>query len=134
MHLTQKQRDQLWGEDLPYSQVRLTTETRILGDRVSRVFAVVEVDMNPLTYRTVKRHRDAFADDQRIQDLIDHAEYRGQAHGYISCAFTEELRGPDVLEAARDAARMSEATLIRMHEFVMDRLGTRKGYPPYCLI
>lgn len=125
MNLTPQQRDQLWGEDLPYSQVRLTTETRILGDRVSRIFAVVEVDINPLTYRMVKRYRDTFANDQRVQDLLDHAEYRGQAHGYISCAFTQELRGPDVWEAARDAARMSEEVLIRMHTFVMERLDIR---------
>ncbi|MBI4449989.1 hypothetical protein HY634_02940 [Candidatus Uhrbacteria bacterium] len=33
------------------------------------------------------------------------------------------LQGPEVLEAARDAAHMSKAVLLRMHEFVMDRLG-----------
>ena len=126
MALTRKQSDQLWGEDLPYSQIRLTTETRVLGDRVSRVFAVVEIDINPLTYRIVKQHRSEFADDPRIQDLLDHATYRGQDHGYISCAFMHELRGPEALEAARDAARMSEEVLIRMHEFVMDYLQLKR--------
>ncbi|MBU0578536.1 hypothetical protein KKE34_01495 [Patescibacteria group bacterium] len=38
LKLTQKQRDQLWGLDGPYSEAKLIIETRILDDTVSRVF------------------------------------------------------------------------------------------------
>ena len=43
MKLSQKQRDQLWGEEGPYSEARLIIEHRGLDDTVSRVFVVVEV-------------------------------------------------------------------------------------------
>ena len=40
----------MWGEDGPYSQVRLCEEARILDDCVSRVFLVVEAEINPFTF------------------------------------------------------------------------------------
>lgn len=48
MKLTKKDTDKLWGEEGPYSEARLIVETRILDDRVSRIFLVVEVSINPL--------------------------------------------------------------------------------------
>ncbi|MBI2634831.1 hypothetical protein HYW82_04155 [Candidatus Peregrinibacteria bacterium] len=69
MKLTQKQRDQLWGEHGPYSEAKLITETRILDDQVSRVFVVVEVAINPLTYEIIGKNIkqcDGFARYKRI--------------------------------------------------------------------
>jgi len=57
MKLTQKQIDQLWGEHGPYSEAKLIIETRILDDRVSRIFIVVEVAINPLTFEIISKIR-----------------------------------------------------------------------------
>ena len=57
MKLTPKQIDGLWGETGPYSQANLIIQTRILDDRISRVFLVVEADINPLTYELIKKHQ-----------------------------------------------------------------------------
>ena len=78
MKLTQKQRDKLWGEDGPYSEVHLIIETRILNDREARKFVIVELNINPLSFEILKKNRKQFKDDLLIQELIDHAEYRGQ--------------------------------------------------------
>lgn len=40
MKLTEKQREKLWGESGPYSQVNLKIENRILDDSLSRVFVM----------------------------------------------------------------------------------------------
>ncbi len=63
MHITKKQREELWGEGGPYSQANLIIEARILDDHVSRMFLVVEADINPFTYRMIKKHRVTFKDD-----------------------------------------------------------------------
>jgi len=70
--LSQKQLDKLWGEDGPYSEADLSIQTRILDDRVSRVFINVEVKINPFTFEFIKKHRDKFKDNQIIQQLLDH--------------------------------------------------------------
>ena len=43
----------LWGETGPYSQANLRKEARILDDQVSRVFLVVEADINPTTFEII---------------------------------------------------------------------------------
>lgn len=48
--LTKTDYKKMWGDDGPYSQVRLCEETRILDDSVSRVFLVVEAEINPFTF------------------------------------------------------------------------------------
>ena len=70
MKITKKQRDKLWGETGPYSQANLTIQTRILDDKISRVFLVIEADINPLTYEIVKQNRSKFKDDIMIQQLL----------------------------------------------------------------
>jgi hypothetical protein len=49
MELSQKQREELWGDGGPYSEIRMCVETRILDDSVSRIFVVVEANINPTT-------------------------------------------------------------------------------------
>src|SRR3990167_7497630 len=88
--LTPKDFERMWGEDGPYSQVRLSEEIRILDDSVSRVFLVVEAEINPFTFEYVRQHRQKFAHDQAILTLLDHAEYRGQ-FGYVVGAGEVEL-------------------------------------------
>ena len=122
MELSQKQVDKLWGETGPYSQVNLTIQTRILDDRVSRVFLVVEADINPLTYELVKKNRSQFSDDLKILQLIDHAEYRGQEFGYVVAAFESEYRNENVMREAQKRLNYTAETLIKMHKFVMGLL------------
>jgi len=87
MKLSKRQQDKLWGETGPYSEALLITERRILDDFVSRVFINVEVHINPFTYEVIKKNRDLFANDEILQQLLDHSEFQGQSFGYVSCAF-----------------------------------------------
>ncbi|HCC83811.1 TPA: hypothetical protein DEP96_03095 [Candidatus Uhrbacteria bacterium] len=121
MTLTQQQKDEMWG-DKPYSQVRLITETRIWGDAVSRVFITVEIDLNPLTFNLIKKHRVLFKDDEEVQQLLDQAEDCGEKEGFVTCAFLEEYTGEVVLARAAKRAKECEDMLIGLHEFVMAKL------------
>src|SRR3989338_1967369 len=114
MKLTQKQRDQLWGEQGPYSEAKLITETRILDDQVSRVFVVVEIAINPLTYEIISKNIKQFADDEMINQLIAHCENRGQHFGYVSMAFMREYIDESVMKEAEKALEYSKATIIKM--------------------
>lgn len=127
MELTQKQRDKLWGEVGPYSQANLTLETRILDDKVSRVFIEVEVNINPLTYEIIKQNIKQFKNDPMITQLIAHAENRGQEFGYVSCAFSREYKEESVMEEAKKCLEYSKKTIIKMHQFVMDLLDIPKN-------
>ena len=120
MQLTQQQIDQLWGETGPYSQANLTIQTRILDDKISRVFLVVEVDINPLTYEFIENHRSQFSDDPKILQLLDHSEYRGQHFGYVTSAFEAEYTDESVMREAQERLKYATETLIKMHKFVMD--------------
>ena len=119
MNLTPKQIDKLWGETGPYSQVNLTTQTRVLDDSVSRIFLVVEAEINPLTYELIKKARAKFIDDLKIIQLLDHAEYRGQDFGYVTSAFEAEYRNESVMREAQERVKYTIETLIKMHKFVM---------------
>src|SRR3989344_9237901 len=119
MKLTPKQINKLWGETGPYSQANLTVQTRILDDKISRTFLVVEADINPLTYELVKKHRAQFTDDPKILQLLDHAEYRGQEFGYVTSAFEAEYKNESVMREAQERLKYTIETLIKMHEFVM---------------
>lgn len=112
----------MWGKDGPYSQVRLCEETRILDDRVSRIFLVVEVEINPFTFEYVQKNRKRFLSDEPILQLLDHAEYRGK-FGYVVSAGEVELRDKESERFAREQADMTIQTTIRMHEFVMHEFG-----------
>ena len=112
----------MWGEDGPYSQVRLCEETRILDDSVSRVFLVVEEEINPFTFEYIKKHRQRFVNDEPVIQLLDHAEYRGK-FGYIVSAGEVEIQDEKSWLFARKQKDMTIQTLIRMHKFVIDECG-----------
>lgn len=122
MKLTQKQRDKLWGEDGPYSEAQIIIEERILDDSVSRIFVDVEVHINPFTFELIKENRDLFADDVMVQQMLDHTDFRGQSHGYVSCAFRNEYRNEDVMKEAKEHLKYARKTIIKMHKFVLDLL------------
>lgn len=119
--------DRLWGGDGPYSEARLIIETRILDNKVSRIFVVVEVSINPYTYECIRTHRILFKNDEVIQQLLDHSEYRGQSDGYVSMAFSDEYTDASVMERARGAVDRCKNTIIKMHTFVMQQLSKQKS-------
>ncbi|MCI0542364.1 hypothetical protein L0Y69_01225 [bacterium] len=123
--LTPKDHERMWGEDGPYSQVRLCEETRILDDSVSRVFLVVEAEINPFTFEYIQKHRKQFAQDEPVLQLLDHAEYR-EKFGYVVSAGEVEMEDEDSVRFARKQADMTIQTLTRMHAFVMDEYGLRQ--------
>lgn len=117
--LTKKDYDNMWGEDGPYSEVRLSEQTRILDNGISRVFLLVEASINPFTFEYVLKHRDKFADDSAIQELLDFAEYRGPLDGYVVFAGEEELIDKKSFEVAFAARNMTVKNVMKMHDFVM---------------
>ena len=123
MKLTQKQRDQLWGERGPYSEAWLILETRILDVSVTRIFINVEVHINPYTYRLIKQNRKLFINDPMIQQLLNHSEFRGQPDGYVSCAYQHEYRNEDIMKEAQEHLAYAKSTIIKMHKFVLNTLG-----------
>ena len=122
MKLTKNQREKLWGETGPYSEVHLTRETRILDDTVSRIFISVNVHVNPLTYELIKENREQFQGDARIQQLIDNSEYWGLKDGYVSCAFLKEFSDDEVIKEAEMAVEYSKEIVIKIHKFMLELL------------
>lgn len=114
----------LWGVDGPYSEVKMSIQSRILDGEVSRIFLEVETYINPFTFRIVKKFRKIFEDDQMIQEVLDHSEFRGFEYGYVSCAYSEEY-DPKNLEEANLHLKYSEDAIIKMHKFVMKVLNTK---------
>ncbi len=122
--LTKNQIEMLWsgGEKGTYSQANLKKQVRILDDRVSRIFLVVEVEINPTTFELVKKHRKnkEFKEDIAIQQLLDFAEYRGPEYGYVSCAFELQYIEEAILAEAELALQRTQDTILKMHKFVID--------------
>jgi len=124
MKLTKKQKDMLWGETGPYSQANLTKQVRILDDEISRVFLVVEVEINPTTFEIVEKHRndDEFKNDIKIQQLLDYSDFRGPNFGYVSMAFEGEYVDSGVAFNAEASLKYAQDSIIKMHKFVMDKI------------
>jgi len=122
MKLSSKQQDQLWGEGGPYSESRVSIETRILDKKVSRTFVSVEVSLNPLTYKIISENIHRFENDNVIQAIIIQAHNEGPYIGYVAQVFIEEYRNQYVMRKAKKIGQDAEAAIIRMHEFVMDLL------------
>lgn len=118
--------DRLWGGDGPYSEAHLIVETRILDDRVSRMFVIVEVCINPYTYECIHAHRVLFKSDEMIMQLLDNSEYQGQPDGYVSMAFSDEYTDAQVMEDALEAVERCKQTIIKMHLFVMRQLNNER--------
>lgn len=124
--LTQKEYAKMWGEDGPYSQVRLSEEIRILDDSISRVFLVVEVEINPFTFERIEKNRQKFLEDEAVLQILNYAEDRGK-FGYVVSAGEVELCDESSRRWARKQADMTTETLIRMHRFVIDEFGLEKS-------
>ncbi|MBI3290869.1 hypothetical protein HYZ76_01145, partial [Candidatus Falkowbacteria bacterium] len=61
--ISQNDQEMLWGETGPYSEAKIVINTRILDDSVSRVMVEVEANINPTTFKIIKKNIGLFADD-----------------------------------------------------------------------
>lgn len=88
----------------------------------------VQGHINPTTFRLVKKHRhSAFADDIYIQDMLDHADYWGKKDGYVVAMGDEEYSDdPMVMKRAEEKLRVLKEAIMRMHDFVLDHLGSEE--------
>lgn len=121
MDLTAKQTAELWGEDAPYSEARYLIEHRILDDSVSRVFLRVEVNINPFTYKIVKKNRKEFINDKMVQKILDNSRYLGFENGYIAVPFESKFMVDDfvVIKEAREILEETKQAVIRMHKYLI---------------
>jgi hypothetical protein len=122
MNLTEKQIAELWGEEGPYSEARYIIEHRILDDSVSRIFLRVEVNINPFTFKIIKKKRKEFIEDKMVQELLNNAEYLGFKDGYLSTAFQGKFLVDDDSEVIKEAKKIIEevkTAVIRMHKYVI---------------
>jgi hypothetical protein len=121
--LSKKDLEKLWGEDGPYSEVSTIEQTRVLDNRISRVFLVTEAKINPFTFEYVLKHRDFFKNNEPIQQLLDNAEYQGPALGYVVSAGEEELIDKRSFEVVSEYKKILLHSVMLMHDFVMKELG-----------
>jgi len=122
MDLTAKQAAELWGEDGPYSEARYLIEHRILDDSVSRIFLRVEVNINPFTYKIVKKNKKEFINDEMVQKILDNSRYLGFKNGYIAVPFEAKFMVDDdavVVKEARVILEETKQAVIRMHKYVI---------------
>jgi hypothetical protein len=122
MDLTVKQTAELWGEDGPYSEARYLIEHRILDDSVSRIFLRVEVNINPFTYKIIKKNRKKFINDEMIQKILDNSRYLGFKNGYIAVPFESKFMADNDVVVIKEAKKILEETkkaVIRMHKYVI---------------
>ena len=121
MNISDKDREMLWGEDGPYSEAKLVLNTRILDDHVSRVMVEVEANINPTTFRIIKKNKQRFVSDPVVTQLLETAKYDGKSYGYHASAGVEEWSNDEkVMERAQERLRYLKDAIIRMHEFVME--------------
>src|SRR3989338_7748386 len=121
MNISDHDRDMLWGEDGPYSEAKLVLNTRILDDHVSRVMVEVEANINPTTFRIIKKNKQRFVSDPVVTQLLETAKYDGKSYGYHASAGVEEWSNDEkVMERAQERLRYLKDAIIRMHEFVME--------------
>ena len=109
----------LWGEDTPYSQVNLIEQTRVLGDGISRIFLVVEAEINPFTFEYALMNKSLFKKEPAIQQLLENAEYRGPSEGYRICVGEEELIDKQSFEVAFSYRKVALENILKMHELVI---------------
>ncbi len=127
LRLTKRNKEDLWGDDGPYSEINLSEQTRVLDGTISRVFYVVEAKINPFTFEFVLKHREEFSGDEAIQQLLDHAEFRGPFDGYVVSAGEEETTNEKSFDLARAYRSMAVENVIKMHNFVIRSFGLQ-GY------
>ena len=118
-------------QKLKPKKLNLKIETRILDDSVSRIFVIVESEINPFTFELVKKNKSKFKGDKIIlKSLLDNASYEGESYGYVSCMYQAELIAEKgnltgnnkAFEIANKILEAVQETIIKMHQFAMEEI------------
>lgn len=117
--LSKEEKRKIWGKDGPYSEAYFIIETRIQNDDASKIFLEVAATINPLTFELVKKHKEQFADNKRICDILKYAEYTDEAHGYKVSLFSIPY-DHTLLEVANQVLEETEDAIKRMHTFTIN--------------
>jgi sulfur relay (sulfurtransferase) DsrC/TusE family protein len=118
MVLDKKTSEELWGEEGPYSQVQITKEIRILDEKISREFYYVYANINPATYKILKKNKKKIKEDF-IHEFLRDAEFKSEKEGYIWYLYTQQTNNP---KEANIIAKKLTGMVIRMHRMVMKYL------------
>ncbi len=121
--LTKRDQKRMWGDDKPYSQTYLKEEVRILGSSISRIFFVVDAEINPLTFECVLKNKKDFKNDPQVLDLLAHAEYQGDEFGYVVSAGAIPVTEEGSFDAAQARRVVLTDVLLRMHAYTMKTYG-----------
>ncbi len=120
--LTQKEQEMLWGDGGPYSEAKIVLETRILDNSVSRETIEVRGNINPTTFKLIKKHLKEFENDEIVLQLISNARYSGKGYGYeISGGAFEynDKHREDIMKTVQKQLEYTREAIIRMHKFVI---------------
>lgn len=115
----------LWNPEGPYSEAKIIMNTRILDDSISRVTVEIDGNINPTTFKVVKKHKKHFKDDAIVLELLENARYEGKGWGYhVSMGFEQMGIGDDegIMDRAQKKLQLLKDAIIRMHEFMLDYL------------
>src|SRR3989344_8967571 len=117
--LTEKERQKMWDDEGPYSEAYMTFETRILDEKISRIFIKVYLSINPLTFELIRKNKKQFKNDKRIMDILEYGELRYEELGYEAQLFRAPYDN-ETLEIANKILGEVEEAVIKMHKFVRD--------------
>jgi hypothetical protein len=117
--------EMLWGDGGPYSESKITINTRILDNEVSRTMIEVTANINPTTFKIIKKHKDNFKDDEMVTNIIKGGVYWGKNHGYVVSLGEEDYREKDAFQKAILKEELLRDAIIRMHDFIGDYLGLK---------
>jgi hypothetical protein len=115
----------LWGDEGPYSESKITINTRILDNEVSRIMIEVTANINPTTFKIIKQNKDKFKNDQDVTNILMGGVYWGKNHGYVVSLGEEDYRKEESLKRAIIKQQVLTDAIIRMHDFIGDYLGLK---------
>lgn len=109
----------LWGDGVPYSQVRIEREIRVIDKEVGREIYYVFAHINPTTIRVLQWGKEKIKDTE-ILEVLKEAKYRGHQDGYIYWP-TDRLY--DSLVEANQIGTDTARIIAQMHQLVVEWLG-----------
>ncbi len=110
----------LWGEGVPYSQVYLSREIRILGSGVSREYYYVTSDINPGSYDALLKNRDKIVDAD-IQAFLKTAEFDAGIDGYKWYLYSTQV-GAEEESEVQVVLKDAVEKVIKLHKTVIGLL------------
>lgn len=109
-----KNYDPFWGDGLPYSQVSLTREVRIIDTEISREFYYITANINPGTHDLLKKNVKKLPQPV-VADFLENSKFVDWSEGYQWLLYSREIMGDENPEKL-----LKEATnkVIVLHKIV----------------